>query len=186
MKRVILFIVCMIVLCVPMLSTEAEDVPLLSVEVHTDGSFVVTTNVPAIKRLSEYHMVNIYTKEAFEESKRNGTSIDALIWWIPNPYEVCTYYYPDGEYHISNRDNPAFVDCDWWYPPLRAGTYCIELIGDSGADDLLAGPIEFEIPEFEGLPPFGWPTPPTDTFGDRSTFQWVIYGNNKLDGNRSA
>ena len=75
MKRVILFIVCMIVFCVPMLSTEAEEVPPLSVEVHTDGSFVVKTNLKSSswRGLIAYNQVHVFTKEALEEYERNGT-----------------------------------------------------------------------------------------------------------------
>ncbi len=170
MKRVILFIVCMIVFCVPMLSTEAEEVLPLSVEVHMDGSFVVKTNLKSSswRGLCEDNLVCLYTKETWEESKSDIMFDKALIQWYPEDGKDKSYYYPDTGCYIMSPDDPAFLDLEWnewgWlYSPLRAGKYYVQLTSyDINSNFLRTEPIEFEIPEFDSLPPVG-PLTPTPT-----------------------
>ncbi len=150
MKRIILFIICIIICSVSMMTVMAEEEqPPLSVEVHADGSFTVTTIVPEEDRpTNEYNDVFVYSKESLDRHNQEGTPLYSVLWWVPESDQVFSVHYPGTiGLRYPNEDAPEFVDGP--RSALRPGIYYVVF---TGYHKTIAGPIEFEIPEITETP----------------------------------
>lgn len=151
MKRIVVLVIFAILFSAPLASAMAEEEQdLLTVEVHADGSFTVTTGILPKEEWAtrEYNSVVVYSKED------NGDGTMPILWWVPIADGVTIIQYPGAEIRYPNRDAPEFVDGPG--SALRPGTYYIDLSGYHG---MIAGPLEFEIPEILATPtPLPTPT----------------------------
>lgn len=155
MKRIILFIIYITICSVSMMTVMAEEEqPPLSVEVHADGSFTVTTIVPEEdKPTNEYNNIFVYSKESLDRHNQEGTPLYSVLWWVAVPDEPLHTHYPGATYfgkeylRYPNEDAPEFVDGP--RSALRPGIYYVVF---TGYHKTIAGPIEFEIPEITETP----------------------------------
>ena len=163
MKRIVLSIICAAILSMSIGSVMAEEEEsLISVDVHADGSFTVTIGILPERdwETGEYNSVYIYTREALDHYMQTGEKIVTLIWWVPTADEISYTHYPeDGGLRYPNKNAKEFVDGP--RSLLKPGKYCVDVSGYYG---LIAGPVEFEIPEITVTPtPVATPTEPPAT-----------------------
>lgn len=174
MKRIVFVIICILIFSMsvgPILAEEEQ--PLLSVDVHADGSFTVTTGVLPRRDwwTREYNSLVIYTQEELEDYIQSGDEIMPILWWVPAADEVTIIDYPEQARYLRypNREAQAFVDGP--RSLLRPGKYYVEVFGYYG---MIAGPLEFEIPEITVTPtpqPTPQPTEPPVTLTPEATPQ---------------
>lgn len=163
MKRIILSIICIALfsMSIGTVMAEAEE-PLVSVDVHPDGSFTVTIGILSERdwETGEYNSVFIFNREDLDHYMQTGEKITPLIWWVPIPDEVTIMDYPEANYlRYPKKDAKEFVDGP--RSLLRPGRYYVKLVGYYGA---IGERVEFEIPEITATPtPAATPTEPPAT-----------------------
>lgn len=157
MKRIIVLGCCIIFLfTISLHNVFAEkDLPLLSIDIYANGTFHVLVRPLQFSEKDQAKKknikVSIYSKKALDNLYQNGTPITPIMYWGDDSIDPYYMRYPmDDGIHYPDENAPEFNDGPYAYKPdcgLRPGKYYVDIRGYYG---IIAGPLEFEIPEFFG------------------------------------
>ena len=155
MKKIIVLVICIglfISAEIPEVWAEDEK-PELTVVVNADGSFTATaTYSDELREFTAEDSLGIY-KQGDVIAPFSKENPGPIVWWVPSNGRALTY--PDNKF-AKNHPNRIPELSNGEGSALLPGKYIAVLYGEGSS--ILAGPVEFEIPEIT-VTPTPEPTP---------------------------
>ena len=159
MKKIIVLAICfgLFITGGALMVCAEDEKPVLTIVVNADGSFTATATYSDDRReFTEYNLLGIY-KQGDVIAPLSKENRGPLVWWVPSNGRALTY--PDNKF-AKNHPNRIPELSNGEGSALLPGKY-IAVISGKG-DRILAGPVEFEIPEITVTPtPTEYPETPT-------------------------